>query len=294
MSRIAKCFVCGCVASSYNSLHPFKHTTGTRYICTHCSPTAGHDVGGYSTENGVFVGKETENGFTISKEFEVPRSAAMTFGHAGVAYLKSKGFIQTDDCTVWYEFKSPIFNNKNSWARISREIEARFGTEWTHDSTYGTHTNVGHPDLDVSLMERWYESLFTRLYKTVNETSAEKVRNVFGRTSCYWAEASLTPEYGAHTRMWNTEHTTHLELRLNKWTSYAQDKLATAYAVETVGACVEFCNAIRMNRSSLQGDMLVKANRIAAEKAGRKIDNIFRKYVGLERVNKTEGYTSRR
>lgn len=300
MARQARCIQCKALNGEWKNgritvLHAFMHNTGRRYICEACSPTLGHDVGGYTRENDVFVGKDTKGGFTLSKEFEVPYSADRLFGREGVAYLKSNKFIQTDDCTVWYEFKSPIFNNKNSWSRISREIESRFGTDWTSDNTYGTHTNVGHPDFDVSIVRQWYESLFTRLYATVRSTDDEKLRALFGRSwrETDWAKPYVVPYGEEHRLMWNVEHSTHMECRLVKWTSYEQDRRATEYAIETTAAIVEFCVAIRKNRETLGGNGLVLANRKAADKASRKIDNIFRKHVGLDRVNKTNGYVSR-
>lgn len=300
MARQARCIQCRALNGEIRNgettvLSAFMHNTGKRYICTKCSPIV-ESVGGYTHENEVFVGKKTKGGFTLSKEFEVPDSAARVFGREGVAYFKSNKFIQTDDGTVWYEFKSPIYNNKNSWSRISMDIEKRFGTSWTTDRSYGTHTNVGHPDFDVNIVRRWYVELFSRLYHTVRNTDDEKLRYVFGRSFRETEWADPTPvRWGAdHALMWNVEHSTHMECRLNKWTSYEQDQRATAYAVETTAAIVEFCVAVRKNRETLEGtsDELM-ANREAVDKAARKIDNIFRKHVGLPRVNRTPGYTSR-
>lgn len=301
MAQQARCFQCKALNGEWRNgevtvLSAFMHNTGRRYVCQFCARIVDNESGSYFRENNVFTGKETENGFTLSKEFEVPKSASERFGRKGVAYFVSNKFLQTHDGTVWFEFKSPIFNNKNSWSRISREIEARFGTAWANDSSYGTHTNVGHPDFDVTIVKQWYESLFTRLYATVRSTDDEKLRYVFGRSyrDTQWAMPNVVPFGNAHALMWNVEHSTHMECRLVKWTSYEQDKRATAYAVDTTAAIVEFCVAVRKNRTMLEGNALVLSNRKAADKASRKIDNIFRKHVGLPRVNATEGYASRR
>lgn len=299
MARQARCIQCKALNGEWKDgeltvLSAFMHNTGKRYVCQRCAKVI-DDWTGYTTENNVFVGQETKGGFTLSKEFEVPKSAGQHFGREGVAYFVSTKFLQTHDSTVWFEFKSPIFNNKNSWSRISREIEARFGTDWTSDSSYGTHTNVGHPDFDVTIVKQWYESLFTRLYATVRSTDDEKLRALFGRSwrDTQWAKPYVVPYGEEHRLMWNVEHSTHMECRLAKWTSYEQDKRATEYAIETTAAIVEFCVAVRKNRETLGGEALKCANRKAADKASRKIDNIFRKHVGLDRVNKTNGYISR-
>ena len=296
MARQARCIQCGALNGENGTvLTAFMHNTGRRYVCQHCARTIDNETRSYFRENEVFTGKTTKGGFTLSKEFEVPKSASEHFGRKGVAYFVSNKFLQTHDCTVWFEFKSPIFNNKNSWSRISREIESRFGTAWTDDRSYGTHTNVGHPDFDVTVVRKYYEGLFTRLYTTVRSTDDERLCKLFGRSFRYteWAKPYVVPFGNEHKLMWNVEHSTHMELRLNKWTSYEQDKRATEYAVETTAAIVEFCVIIRENDRTLHGRKQLEANRIAVDKASRKIDNIYRKYVGLPRVNKTTGYISR-
>lgn len=300
MAKQARCIQCKALNGEWKNgeltvLSAFMHNTGKRYVCQRCARVVDNETSSYFRENGVFTGKATKGGFTLSKEFEVPQSAGRHFGREGVAYFVSNKFLQTHDGTVWFEFKTPIYNNKNSWSRISREIESRFGTEWTRDGSYGTHTNVGHTDLDVTIVKQWYESLFTRLYSTVRNTDDEKLRALFGRSwrDTRWAMPSVVPYGEAHPLMWNVEHSTHMELRLNKWTSYEQDKRATEYAIETTAAIVEFCVAVRKNRETLRGEALKCANRKAVDKASRKIDNIFRKHVGLDRVNKTNGYVSR-
>ena len=301
MARTRRCIHCG-RSEREATLYPFHHSTGTRYTCERCAPL---DVySGYGRENGATAGNTTKAGFTLSKEFELPGGSSSYFGREGVAYFVSQQFDPTEDCTVWIEMKSPIYKNLNAWTRTSKAIEARFGTEWTRLAGYGTHTNVGHPDLDMAIVRQWYKSLFGRLYNTLDEVVSDRAErhrivDLFGRTPVDYAHIAhgweLENPQAEHSIIWNVQHETHLECRLVKWTNATQDNNATKYAIETVAAVVEFCNEVKSNR--LKTGIIeerIAMNRKSAEKAGRKIDNILRKHLGLPRENKTTNYTSRR
>ena len=282
----------------------FQHTTGTRYMCPEC---ARRMDGGYTSENGTFKSKQTETGATISKEMEIPETYAYRLTaserDSASARMKAYGWICTPDCTVHQEWKTPIYNGLQSYNKVSKAFE-KFAQvqKWNSDPSYGTHTNVGHKDLDVRIIRKFYESLFTRLYETMS-SDTNKLKEFYGRSYVDWAQPltpRLAPRSGAdgyaenagpgageHRLAINVQHKTHIEFRLNKYISFEQDNKVSKYAIDTVLACVEFCDMIRTNRDTYTGAKLVEKNKAAADKASRKIDNIYRKYVGLPRVNKT-------
>ena len=135
------------------------------------------------------------------------------------------------------------------------------------------------------------------------KSDESRVKELYGRTFTGYAQAyrsDLAPISNAdgyaqnenftaneHVLAINVQHKTHIEFRLNKYISFEQDNKVSKYAIETVLACVEFCDMIRANRDAYTGAKLIEKNKAAADKASRKIDNIYRKYVGLPRVNKT-------
>lgn len=298
MARIKRCIRCG-ISERETPLTAFWHSTGTRYTCDRCAPLIA--CGGYGRENHETRGNETKSGFTLSKEFELPNAARNVVGRDGMAYMVSQGFDPTSDGSVWIEMKTPIYKNLNAWTRVSKQLEVRFcavDASWTADASYGTHTNVGHPDLDMTIVRLWYKSLFGRMFETLRAADAERVRALFGRTPTYYAHIpsswDMDNNASVHEIIWNTQHETHLECRLVKWTGAAQDGRATKYAIETVAAVVDFCREVNANRESLSGEALRQANRKAATKAGRKVDNILRKHLGIARANSTRGYESRR
>ena len=305
MARKTHCIKCGAELTKQNRI-AFQHTTGTRYMCAHCASIYSC-AGSYSTENRTRVSKETATGATISKEMELPNKYAYTLTDSERAtlnaYMTSQGWLCTPDGSVYQEWKTPIYNSLQSYSKISKTFEKLAQvSEWNDDCSYGTHTNVGHARLDIRIIRKFYESLFCRLDVTMKGDES-RVKTLYGRTFTGYAQAyspDLAPRSGSdgyavndyftaseHLLAINVQHKTHIEFRLNKYISFEQDNKVSKYAIETVLACVEFCDAIRENRETLTGEKLKEKNKAAAEKASRKIDNIYRKYVGLPRVNKT-------
>lgn len=303
MARTTHCIKCGKELTKETRI-AFKHTTGTRYMCAEC---ARRWDGGYSSENGAFTSKETATGATISKEMELPRSYGLRVPEQIrdqiSAKMKTYGWIKTPDGSVYEEWKTPIYNSLQSYSKVSKMFEqfARV-SQWSDDDTYGTHTNVGHKNLDVRIVRKFYESLFTRLYETMSSNTTA-LKSLYGRSYVYYAQPltpGLAPRSGAdgyamdsgcgaaeHRLAINVQHKTHIEFRLNKYISFEQDNKVSKYAIDTVLALVEFCDKINANRAALTGEKLKAANKAAAEKTSRKVDNIYRKYAGLPRVNKT-------
>ena len=76
------------------------------FACPSCSVRF---TGGYTTENGNVINKQTKtNKCTISIELEVPRKAINYNSEREFAWLINEaGYLKTNDCTVWAEFKSP-------------------------------------------------------------------------------------------------------------------------------------------------------------------------------------------
>ena len=303
--RKTHCIKCGQELTKENRI-AFQHTTGTRYMCAHCASIY-NCAGSYSTENHLRVSKETTTGATISKEMELPRKYAYTLSNNERAtlnaYMTSQGWLCTPDGSVYQEWKTPIYNSLQSYSKISKTFEKLAQvSKWRDDMSYGTHTNVGHARLDIRVIRKFYESLFCRLYETM-KSDESRVKELYGRTFTGYAQAynsSLAPRSGSdgyaqnesfnaneHVLAINVQHKTHIEFRLNKYISFEQDNKVSKYAIDTVLACVEFCDMIRTNRDTYTGEELKEKNRAAADKASRKIDNIYRKYVGLPRVNKT-------
>lgn len=284
--RKCRCFHCHADLLPGSGI-AFDHTTGTRYFCSRCVDF----VGSYSWENGATVSAKTAQGFTISKEFEIPRSAVRFFDPAAaLAKLTSYGWIATQDSTVWRECKTPIYQSLQSYNKISRAVEKALNvSSWRCDPSYGTHTNVGHPDLDIDIVRKWRESIFGKLQATMDE-NPETMVSLYGRGWTYYA--GKMNEYAPgwqedHGCFINLQHNTHVEFRLNKFQSAEQDGKVNAYCIETVGALVELCKAIKANRERLHGAELIAENKKAVEKTAAKVDNIYRKHTGLPRINKT-------
>ena len=282
MARKIHCFKCGNVIADKAAAVPFHHYTGTRYFCRDC---AAHE-GGYTWENTDRQSKETAAGWTLSKEFEIPRAAlAYIDGRETTAALEARGWIGTSDCTVWKEFKTPIYNGLQSYTKVSKSIEQITKvSEWKTNRDYGTHTNIGHRDLDraaIDIIRTWRETLLQQLQ---NRMTDRENRALYGRTWTTYADRMN--EYGNgwandHGCFINLQHNTHIEYRMNKYQTAAQDNRATKYAIETTAALLDFAKIVKNNRATIAPDGLRAANRAAAEKTARRLVKIYDKWAAI-------------
>lgn len=284
MCRHIRCLICGEETTKAEST-PIRHTTGTRYACPRCA----RNIRGYTQENPVFLPSATQGTFTMSKEFEIPTSArAYTTIENINATMRAYKWLPTSDGTVWVECKSAIYQNMNAYVRVLKSLEEKLGfTRWAEDNTFGTHTNVWTPGYDVEIVRLFYHSLFMPLSETLR-AYGDMCREVFGRYIGGWAEPIYNNTWILnHTNFINVQHDGWLEFRINKCVSVAQDIRATKLCIEITQAVSAFCEKVKENRRTLTGDELRAANKRDADKAARKIVNLFRKVAGLGRINAT-------
>ena len=294
MAKKIHCFKCGNVINDKSAATPFKHFTGIRYFCNTCA----HHMGGYTWENGARQSAPTKAGFTLSKEFEIPNRALHFIDSCETtAALESRGWIGTGDCTVWKEFKTPIYNGLQSYTKTAKAIEQITRVkEWKNDNTYGTHTNIGHNELDIdaiNIIRTWRETLLQPLENAMND---DMNRALYGRTWTLYADKMNHYGYGwqaDHGCFINLQHDTHIEFRMNKVISAARDNRVNKYAFETVAALVDFAKVVKNNRATLErGEPLTTANRRAAEKTAAKLEKIYIKHASnalrLEREGRAD------
>lgn len=250
---------------------------GNAYLCRYHST----HLEAYSRENGFRIGEMKANGFTYSVELETSAADFQARLELCIA-----GFIPTSDCTVYAEFKSPIYNGANGLKAFLPSIQ------WLIDngnmfigSNCGTHFHVGHDKyinpLYMSYIRRFYHSLFLPLTRAM-EADNSKATAIFGRDFGYWADTiNERSEADEHTNWINVQHDYTLEFRR---AFFRNDK---QYSV-----CADFCRAItekvvktfcmEVERLGLYENQRLTAEqkailKKAADKAGRQMVKVFEK-----------------
>ena len=287
MGKKCKCLTCGRDGTTHE-FHPVAHTTGTRYICEYCA----RRVDRYTDENTSERGHD-KNGLTFSCEFEIPSEFGIAFPDdylTRAQYLLAQGFESTYDCTVWREYKSPIYHGLQSFSRVAAQIDKILQPErWNTSGVYGTHCNIGRIGYggdDVTILRTWYSTLTRRLYATIN-ADRDACGRIYGRTESMWAQTNPEACPTEHALFINLQHTTHIEFRLSKYINSRQYMECVKTNADIAGAMFDFVATVKQNCRRFSGAALIAENRKAAEKASRKIDNEYRKHAGLPRVNKT-------
>ena len=233
----------------------------------------------YGRENGFRIGNMKKNGLTYSVELE---TSAATF--RARLELCIAGFIPTSDCTVYAEFKSPIYNGANAIKAYLPSIE---DLQTAHDirigSNCGTHLHIGHDRYInaryMSYIIRFYHSLFVPLSDAI-VANDEKAIDIFGRRFGEWARPvsfSTNPE--EHTNFVNVQHSYSLEWRRCFFRNAAQFSRCIDFCRECTEIVINtFC--VQVERLGLtQGQTLTAAQKQtlkkAAEKAARKMVKAF-------------------
>ena len=249
---------------------------GWHYLCQECY----NYQHSYSTENKIFKGKNLkgrEN--SISLEFEVS-----IFNKEPHQFLAQYGWLNTSDCTVQAEYKTPIYTGSlNSLVRIYKSIDKNFDIpKWGED--YGTHTNVGHKDKintqTIGYLRRFYHSLFIPLSNHL-KANTNKTIQLWGRDFTYYA--NYIDKYSdplAHTNFINLQHVTHVEFRLCRYINAHQFAICNKFCIEAVNCIItNFIN--HFNDLSLTTDTnAIKIYRKKkADITANKLINLFEKYV---------------
>lgn len=245
--------------------------------------------GSYSTENNIFINNQTKtNKCTISIELEVPNEALNYQNIKNFGWLINEAkFLKTDDCTVWAEFKSPIYNNLLGLSKILGNFEKLNHLEmWNDADNYGTHLNIGNEDLSLDYIKRFYQSLFVPFCEYLQEKE-EDARLIHGR---YFQDIEYqrgtihcTPYANIinfdsyeedHANFINIQHSTHIEFRLCKLVSAKQYMMCARMYQEIVQNVLVnyFCNNFEKCTNTQERKAL-------AQKASKKMCKIFDKYV---------------
>lgn len=286
MSTKAKCLKCGHTIPLVQTAIPIVHPTGKRYYCRECAEEAfrrSRSGATYSQENVTYKSKPTSEGFTISKEFETSTWIGENLDRETqlyiVANLDFRGWIATFDCTVWVEFKSPIYNGLNGYNKDSKAIEAIAQVaRWRHMTDYGTHTNIGHNDFTeyrMGILRQWRETLFTPL-QTYLVSNSERCKDIFGRKIGGWA-GTMGSNPLEHPVFINLQHKDWVEFRINKYVSFEQDSYATKVCIALFELMLDFTRKIEANRRTYSGRELANKNREIATKYGDKLAATFDK-----------------
>ena len=292
--KTPKCLKCGNEIPNKNDRILVNHPTGDRYYCRHCVEILHERLESsrtYSEENGKFQSKPTAQGYTISKEFEIPRTVQYMFGRDKLdmilANMDAKGWIPTHDCTVWAECKSPIYHGLQSYNKDIKTIAKLLEVErWSHDDSYGTHTNIGHTDFNESRMEtirKWRETLITPLQNTI-KNDRDGCIAIYGRYFTDYADTMGGSPAHDHCCFINLQHSRWVEFRLNKFTSVEQDNRATKMSIEIFDNLLNFSRRVDANRAYLNGSALADANRKEAEKTATKLVKVWEAYSAEARL----------
>ena len=220
---------------------PFCNEIGTRKYSVRrrggnnaflCDYHATH-LESYGRENAFRIGEMKKNGLTYSVELETSRADFRARLELCVA-----GFIPTSDCTVYAEFKSPIYNGANALkAYIPSIDDLKNEGNIAINSTCGTHLHIGHNkyinSLYISYIRRFYHSLFVPLSDALIMND-EKATSIFGRGFGEWSRpVNIHTDADEHTNYINVQHSYSLEFRRCFF------KNAMQYA-----SCVDFCREI--------------------------------------------------
>ena len=283
MSTLAKCLKCGNTISNAQLAVPIVHPSGRRYYCRECAERLLNHLGAYAHENTTYKSKPTAQGYTISKEFETSIWIDQNLSYDEQLFIVSnldfRGWEATADCTVWIEFKSPIYNGLNGYNKDSKAIaEIAQVARWCHMTDYGTHTNIGHCDFTdyrMGILRQWRETLLSDLQSYLL-TNSDRCKDVFGRVMGGWA-GPMQGDYTQHSCFINFQHSTWVEFRINRYISYEQDSYATKVCIALFDIMLDFTRRIEANRRTYSGRVLADKNRETAQKYGTKLAECFDK-----------------
>lgn len=269
---------CSCPFCNEIGTHKYavrRRGGGNAYLCDY---HATH-LESYGRENGFRIGNMKKNGMTYSIELE---TSAATF--RARLELCVAGFIPTSDCTVYAEFKSPIYNGANALKAYLPSIEdLQTARDIRIGDNCGTHLHIGHDKYInaryMSYIIRFYHSLFVPLSDALCADNA-KATEIFGRNFGEWARpVSFHTDANEHTNFVNVQHDYSLEWRRCFFRNAAQ-----------YSRCVDFCRActeivintfcVQVERLGLaQGQSLTVEQKAllkkAADKAARKMAKEF-------------------
>lgn len=223
---------CSCPFCSQLGTHKYavrRRGGGNAFLCDY---HATH-LEAYTRENNFRIGEMKANGYTYSIELETSAADFQARLELCVA-----GFIPTSDCTVYAEFKSPIYNGMNGLKAFLPSIQDMIDNgNLNIGSNCGTHFHVGHNKyinpLYMSYIRRFYHSLFVPLSRALEENDS-KATEIFGRGFGYWSQAvDEHTTADEHTNFINVQHDYTLEFRR---AFFRNDK--------QFSRCADFCRKI--------------------------------------------------
>lgn len=277
MIREAKCQgACGRHLLTSDMIKIKNPSRGWHYMCRSCY----NKQASYSTDNTTFKGeglKGREN--SISLEFEVS-----IFNKEPHQFLSQYGWLNTSDCTVQAEYKTPIYTGSlNSLVRIYKSIDKNFDIpDWGDD--YGTHTNVGHKNKinaeTIVYLRRFYHSLFLPLSNHL-KANTNKTIKLFGRDFTYYANhIDKYSEPSAHTNFINLQHVTHIEFRLCKYINAHQFAICNKFCIDAVNCIItNFINHFNDLPHTTDTKKAKMYRKKKADITANKLINLFEKYV---------------
>ena len=234
---------------------------GYRYICEDCTTR----LYGYCDENHTLAHEEKVRQMTLSFEYEQGSRCL----ESNILY--DYGFIPTSDCTVYVEWKSPIYRSLCGIQKQLRTMEEFDDTDYS----CGTHLNVGcnnREDVRIDLIRRHYNTLFLPLQAHMTQ-SAVNQNLIFGRQiGGQWARYIDTNYCEDHCNWVNVQHNTHLELRVAKFINAEQYMALIRWWTETVEWIVKEFNTKCTGNTTRQQDSKL------AEKTALKLIAIFEKH----------------
>ena len=274
-TRKCHCIKCNTVLNTGEGLKVYSRKTNA-FLCSYCARVM---QGGYSTENGEIINQTTKtNDCTISLELEVSHSASRYNTEQQLQWLTNEAkFLKTPDGTVWYEFKSPIYNNLLGLSKVLHNFEKLNQlNRWNNATDYGTHLNIGNSLLtrqNLSIIERFYHSLFIDYCKHL-EANPEKTTALHGRNFSQWATAiNEFTNTQTHQNFINMQHSTHLEFRLCKLVTAKQYLMVARMYQDIVQKVICDYFLAKYNEAMPASD-----KRQLAKKASQKMIKLFEKY----------------
>jgi hypothetical protein len=250
---------------------------GNAYLCEYHT----QHLEAYTRENDYRIGEMKQNGYTYSVELETSAADFQARLELCVA-----GFIPTSDCTVYAEFKSPIYNGMNGLKAFLPSIQDLIDNgDLNIGSNCGTHFHVGHNvyinHFYMSYIRRFYHSLFLPLSRAL-ENNESKATEIFGRNFGYWAQSiDERSDAEEHTNFVNVQHDYTLEFRRaffrnDKQFSRCADfcRKVTEKVVNTFCTEVEKLGLTEGQRLTAEQKAILKK---AADKAARQMVKEFEK-----------------
>lgn len=256
------------------------------FLCSDCSTRMN---GSYSTENSTRINNETKtNNCTISIELEISTRARYHTTEKELQWLTNEAnFLKTPDGSVWYEFKSPIYNNLLGLSKILSNFEKLNKlNQWNNATDYGTHLNIGNSELTVNnlkIVKRFYHSLFVPFCEYL-QNNPEKTTALHGRNFTHYAStinynSRLDNNFGGnymqddHCYFINMQHSTHIEFRLCKLVTAKQYMLLARMYQDIIQKVICDYFLARYDETAT-----AETKKALAKKASQKMIKIFNKY----------------